>query len=143
MKKNRKFIVIGVIAAVAVLGICLYAYAENNDDDMALNSGNISTGSAATSEESLQDSVISAEQAGETAVNSAVLDYGIKESSVRDMEVDIEYEGGKDVWEVTFDAADQNDKYCEFEYLISRTDGSILYRHLEYDDVDDIFEDVM
>lgn len=142
MRKNRKYIAAGIIALVAVIGICVYAYAEIRDESEFSRTVNISTESESTSGQLQDESGISAKAASETAVSSAVSKYGIQESTVRDLEAEREYEGGELVWEVTFDAADQNGHSCEFEYRVSCEDGTVTHHHMECedDDLDDQHE---
>lgn len=153
MKKNRKFMAAGIITLAALSGIGFYAFADTRDSSTVMRTESIAAETAATTEQmnqqtmeqtiqqtteqTNQQSGISATKAKETALESAVTKYGIQESSVRDLDVEREYEGGKYVWEVTFDAEDQNNRYCEYEYLISCEDGTVSHHHMEYEDIED------
>lgn len=142
MKKNKKLLVAGIIALVAVIGIGLYAYADSRDDSTSLNTGSSSIGTATTLDQqtTTQTTGISAKEAKEKALSSAESKYGIKRSTVRDLETDREYEGGTYIWEVTFDARDKNNKLCEFEYHVTCEDGKITHHHKEYEGADDLYE---
>jgi hypothetical protein len=131
MKKSRKLLVAGILTLTAVAGVSLYAYADNSDESILLSSN------SSASDQTAQVSDITAENASETAISSAVSEYGIQESTVRDLEVEREYENGKVFWEVTFDAEDENSRYCEFEYWVSYEDGTVTYHDMEYEDRDD------
>ncbi|MGI6205594.1 MAG: hypothetical protein ACOYJI_03035 [Anaerovoracaceae bacterium] len=133
MKKNRKLIITLVVVIAVVVGITICVYAGTRSDNTISGTGSVST----TTSSSDQGNTISSSTASDTAISTAVSDYGIQESSVCDLDVEKEYEGGKYVWEVTFDAMDKNDQYCEFEYNVSCDDGSITNHHKEYEDQDD------
>jgi hypothetical protein len=136
MKKSRKFIAAGIITLTAVIGISVYAYANIREDNtLHLTTGG-QTKTAVTSEQTEHSIGISAEDARETVLSKAVSEYGIQESSVKDIEIEREYEGGTEVWEVTFDAVDQDNRYCEFEYHVSGEDGTITHHCMEHEDVD-------
>ena len=137
MRKNRKWMAGGILAITALLGVSLYAYADIRDENTRSNTSSVSTEAAVTSGQQAQGSSASAAKASEAALSSAASQYGILESSVRDLEVEQEYEGGKTFWDVTFDAENQDNQYCEYEYHVSCEDGTVTHHHRECEDTDD------
>lgn len=66
----------------------------------------------------------------DNAKNIALTDAGINDSSIRDYEIELDYEYGKMIYEISFD---YNGK--EFEYEIDAITGDILNNETDIDDV--------
>ena len=63
------------------------------------------------------------------AKEAAFTHAGVKESDVRELEIDIDYEYGAMVYEVDFASAE-----FEYDYSVNAKTGEILHTHREYDD---------
>lgn len=73
---------------------------------------------------------------GEAALDAALTAAGADRAAVRDIEVDMDYEKGKMVYEVEFDLG-----AAEYEYHIDALTGEILYTDIDRDDDDDYDDD--
>jgi hypothetical protein len=137
MKKNRKFMIAGILALVAavVIGTSIPSFADSRDTGSASTTEAVET----ATQKKVTTNLITASEAKKKAVNHAVRKYGISRSSVYDCETDRDHENGREVWEVSFNAKNSSGRVCEFDYDISCSDGSIERHHTEYDD-DDRYE---
>lgn len=96
-----------------------------NELNVILNSKNKTVRNTTTTGEASTKSYIGVSKAKSIALSNA----GVSESSTRDMEVELDYENGKMIYEVSFDA-----NCNEYEYDIDAITGSIITKEIERDD---------
>ena len=80
-----------------------------------------------------KSSSVSRTKAKSIALNNAVNTYNIIKSSVRDYDIEGDVHNGKAVWEIDFEAKKSNGAWYEYEYVIQRSNGKIIYKEQDWD----------
>lgn len=80
-----------------------------------------------------KSSSVSRTKAKKIAINNAVKVYKIKRNTVRDYDIEGDTHNGRAVWEIDFEAKKSNGGWYEYEYVIDRKSGKIIYKEQDFD----------
>lgn len=109
----------------AKTGKILYKENDIDDDYVSSSSINNGTGSNASTSNSSSSSTISRDKAKSIALNDAKA----KESSIRELEIELDKDDGRMLYEIEFKAGNK-----EYQYEINAVTGKIIERDIEIDD---------
>ncbi len=98
--------------------------ASSNNETVQSGDTDSGTNSSGAASSSLDAETLSRKEALAVAFAHA----GVKESELRDIEAELDREGGKTVWEITFEKG----KY-EYDYVIDSESGEVLFHKKETD----------
>ena len=135
--EKKKDIVIAVLFVIIILLICcliVVKTVKKNDETKkseplnSLNETNNNVNDSQNDTTNNNDSVVSNYISKEEAINIALNDAKLQRSSIYDLDIELENDYGKTVYEISFEY-----NSLEYEYLVDANESSIVNSNIKRD----------